>query len=109
LETSQFSAQGIPSTFIDLGRRSGGSPFAKAYRQIYIDFIFEDIPFLKRWIDMEWDHKWAHEFSDEVSRQVAEYYFNAYAESWQRDEVKAALESVPGIMQWDDHDIFGIY
>jgi len=57
---------------------------------------------------MDWDHKWKHEFSEEVARQVAEYYFNAYAESWERKEVKAALRSIPGIMQWDDHDIFGI-
>ena len=58
---------------------------------------------------MDWDNKWSHEFSEETSRQVAEYYFNAYGETWERDEVRAALRSVPGIMQWDDHDIFGIY
>ena len=56
---------------------------------------------------MDWDNKWSHEFSEETSRQVAEYYFNAYAESWERKEVRAALESIPGVMQWDDHDIFG--
>lgn len=40
--------------------------------QIYIDFIFEDIPFLKRWLKFDWDTKWSHEFSEETSRQVAE-------------------------------------
>jgi PhoD related phosphatase len=75
--------------------------------QTYIDFVFEDIPFLKRWIEMEWDHKWKNEFSEETLKQVAEYYFNAYTESWGRDEVKAANQNVPGTMQWDGHDIFG--
>jgi hypothetical protein len=56
---------------------------------------------------MDWDNKWSHEFSEETSRQCAEYYFNAYGEVWERDEVKAALRNIPGIMQWDDHDIFG--
>ena len=44
-----------------------------------IDFIFEDIPFLKRWIELDWDTKWKHEWSEETSRQAAEYYFNTYA------------------------------
>jgi phosphodiesterase/alkaline phosphatase D-like protein len=58
---------------------------------------------------MDWDRKWKHEFSEETSKQCAEYYFNAYAENWERDEVKSANQSIPGIMQWDDHDIFGFY
>lgn len=40
--------------------------------QIYIDFIFEDIPFLKRWLKFDWDTKWKHEFSEETSRYVGE-------------------------------------
>jgi hypothetical protein len=40
--------------------------------QIYIDFIFEDIPFLQRWLKFDWDTKWHHEFSEETSRHVAE-------------------------------------
>ena len=52
--------------------------------QIYIDFIFADIPFLTRWLKFDWEHKWKHEFSEETSRQVAEYYFNTYHETWER-------------------------
>lgn len=73
--------------------------------QIYIDFIFQDIPFLKRWLKFDWDHKWKHEFSEDTSRYVAEYYFNTYHETWERDEVRRALETVPSLMMWDDHDI----
>lgn len=74
--------------------------------QIYIDFIFADIPFLKRWLKFDWDRKWSHEFSEETSRQVAEYYFNTYHETWERTEVKKGLQTIPSLMMWDDHDIF---
>ncbi|KAL8292292.1 hypothetical protein RQP46_001758 [Phenoliferia psychrophenolica] len=74
--------------------------------QIYIDFIFKDIPFLKRWVEMEWEHKWTHEFSAETSMYCASYSFFTYFETWERPEVKAALRSAPALMMWDDHDIF---
>ncbi|CAF3487666.1 unnamed protein product [Rotaria sp. Silwood1] len=74
--------------------------------QTYIDFIFEDIPFLKHWIDMEWITKWSCDFQDDLREQVEQYHFNTYVENWERPEVKNALASIPSIMMWDDHDIF---
>jgi hypothetical protein len=75
--------------------------------QNYIDFIFEDIPFLRAWLNMEWNEKWTTDFRDDVKEQVEEYHFNTYAENWdRRSEVKKALTSIPGLMTWDDHDIF---
>lgn len=74
--------------------------------QNYIDFIFEDIPFLKRWIEMEWNVRWQHEFSAKTEAEVSEYHFNTYCENWERPEVKIALANVPALMSWDDHDIF---
>ncbi len=74
--------------------------------QNYIDFIFDDVPFLKRWVQMEWEIKWAHEFSDKTKQEVQEYHFNTYCENWERPEVKLALANVPALMSWDDHDIF---
>ncbi|KAK4697921.1 hypothetical protein P7C70_g8134, partial [Phenoliferia sp. Uapishka_3] len=74
--------------------------------QIYIDFIFKDVPFLAAWIKMEWDVKWAHEFSYETSEYCASYSFFTYLETWERPEVKSALCSAPALMMWDDHDIF---
>ena len=69
--------------------------------EIYSDFIFKDIPFLVRWLKMEWSDRWKHEFSEHTAKQTAEYYFNTYLENWERPEVKSALESVPALMQWD--------
>jgi len=75
--------------------------------QIYIYFIFKDIPFLKRWTqEMEYEVMYKHEFSEEVSRQCANYYFCTYAENWERPEVKRSLQTCPAIMSWDDHDMF---
>lgn len=75
--------------------------------QIYIDFIFEDIPFLRDWINMEWDQRWTYDFSEDSKAEVERYYFNTYAETWEyRLEVKLALRSIPSLMMWDDHDIF---
>jgi hypothetical protein len=74
--------------------------------QTYIDFIFEDVPYLKDWVDMEWNEKWTCDFRDDLKQQVEEYHFNTYAQNWERPEVKNALASIPSLMMWDDHDIF---
>ncbi|CAF0953173.1 unnamed protein product [Adineta steineri] len=74
--------------------------------QTYIDYIFEDVPFLKDWVDMEWNKKWTCDFRDDLKEQVEQYHFNTYVENWERPEVKNALASIPSIMMWDDHDIF---
>ncbi|CAF3823060.1 unnamed protein product [Adineta steineri] len=75
--------------------------------QNYIDFIFEDIPFLRAWLNMEWNEKWTTDYRDDVREQVEQYHFYTYAENWERrPEVKRALSSIPSLMMWDDHDIF---
>ena len=75
--------------------------------QNYIDFIFEDIPFLRAWVNMQWNEKWTCDFRDDLKEQVEQYHFNTYAENWNcRPEVKRALSSIPSVMMWDDHDIF---
>ncbi|CAF3565838.1 unnamed protein product [Rotaria socialis] len=57
---------------------------------------------------MEWNQKWALEFTDESKYAVKQYYFNNYAEHWERrPEMKKALGSIPSLMMWDDHAIFG--
>ena len=75
--------------------------------QSYIDFIFQDIPYLRDWVNMEWNEKWTCDFPDDLKVQVEQYYFYAYAENWDcRPEMKQALASIPSLMMWDDHDIF---
>jgi hypothetical protein len=75
--------------------------------QNYIDFIFEDIPFLRAWVNMQWNEKWTCDFRDDLREQVEQYHFNTYTENWnRRPEVKKALASIPSLMTWDDHDIF---
>ncbi|CAF0772633.1 unnamed protein product [Rotaria sordida] len=74
--------------------------------QNYIDFIFEDIPYLQDWVNMEWNKKWTSDFHNDLKEQVEEYHFNSYIQNWERKEVKNALASIPSLMMWDDHDIF---
>ncbi|CAF2510873.1 unnamed protein product [Rotaria sp. Silwood2] len=75
--------------------------------QNYIDFIFQDIPYLREWVNMEWNEKWTCDFRVDLKEQVEQYYFYAYAENWDcRPEMKKALASIPSLMMWDDHDIF---
>jgi hypothetical protein len=75
--------------------------------QNYIDFIFEDIPFIRAWVNMEWNEKWTTDFRDDLKEQVERYHFDTYAQNWDRRcEVKQALGSIPSLMMWDDHDIF---
>ncbi|CAF2835243.1 unnamed protein product [Rotaria sp. Silwood2] len=75
--------------------------------QNYVDFIFEDIPFLRAWINMAWNERWTTDFRDDLKEQVEQYHFYMYAENWDlRVEVKTALTSIPSLMMWDDHDIF---
>jgi hypothetical protein len=74
--------------------------------QNYIDFMFEDVPYLKEWVNMEWNEKWTCDYRDDLKQQVEEYHFNSYIQNWERPEVKNALASIPSLMTWDDHDIF---
>ena len=74
--------------------------------QNYIDFMFEDVPYLKKWVEMEWNKKWTCDYPDDLKEQVEEYHFNSYVQNWERPEVKKALASIPSVMTWDDHDIF---
>ena len=71
-----------------------------------VAFIVEDIPYLKDWVEMEWNEKWTCDFRDDLRQQVEQYHFNTYVENWERSEVKNALASIPSLMMWDDHDIF---
>ncbi|CAF4338988.1 unnamed protein product, partial [Rotaria sordida] len=50
--------------------------------QNYIDFIFDDIPFLYAWRNMEWNARWSTDFRDDLKKQVEQYHFNTYAENW---------------------------
>jgi len=75
--------------------------------QNYIDFLFEDIPFLRAWLNMEWNARWTTDFRHDVRQQIEEYHFNTYVENWhRRSEIRQALSSIPSLMMWDDHDIF---
>ena len=74
--------------------------------QTYIDYIFEDVPYLQDWVNMPWNEKWTCDFRDDLREQVEQYHFNTYVENWERPEVRNALSSIPSIMMWDDHDIF---
>ena len=75
--------------------------------QNYIDFISVDIPFLRAWVNMEWNEKWTTDFRDDLKEQVEQYHFYTYAENWNRyTEVQKVILSISSLMMWDDHDIF---
>ncbi|CAF3971055.1 unnamed protein product [Rotaria sp. Silwood2] len=56
--------------------------------QNYMDFMFEDIPYLKQWVDMEWNEKWTCDFRHDLEQQIEEYHFNSYVQNWERPEAK---------------------
>ena len=43
-----------------------------------------DIPYLRIWVNMEWNEKCTYDFRDDLKEQIEQYYFNAYAENWDR-------------------------
>ena len=47
---------------------------------------------------MEWNEKCTYDCRDDLKEQIEQYYFNAYAENWdRRPEMKEALTSIPSL------------
>ena len=66
--------------------------------QNYIDLIFQDISYLRIWVNTEWNEKCTYDCRDDLKEQIEQYYFNAYAENWdRRPEMKEALTSIPSL------------
>ena len=86
--------------------------------QLYFDSIWEDIPALKEWADLDRDAQLAYSVGPELERQIGDYYFATYCERWlkpsrggwtagtQERDCADAMARIPTIMMWDDHDIF---
>ena len=52
--------------------------------QNYNDFVIEDVQFLQHWSEMKWKDKWTCQLPDESKQEIEQYYFNNYAEHWER-------------------------
>ena len=74
--------------------------------QIYADRILFDVKWLKEWINFEYDKKWSIEMDEATLAEVARYYYDTYLDTYNRPEVRLALQNIPGLQQWDDHDSF---
>lgn len=86
--------------------------------QMYFDSIWDDLPELKEWADMDRSMQLAFAVSEELRLKISKYYFNKYCERWlkpsrgswsadpQERDSADAMARMPTVMMWDDHDIF---
>merc|ERR1719313_1291075 len=44
--------------------------------------------------------------TDSLQRHLHTFYFDMYVARWSAPAVSSVLAATPGVMMWDDHDIF---
>ena len=86
--------------------------------QVYFDSLWEDIPELKEWADLNREAQITYPVSSALQQRISDYYFNKYCERWlkparggwsrdtQERDSADAMARIPTVMMWDDHDIF---
>lgn len=77
--------------------------------QLYCDGIWK-APSLVAWTAIEdTDVKLAAEWTAEMQDQATRYYLDNYIENFCLEDVATAYATIPGVMVWDDHDIWDGY
>lgn len=74
--------------------------------QVYSDSLWQEVPELKAWVNLDWLQRKTRAFNQIMRAQVERFFENLYMSRWSQPEVSAALASIPSLMMWDDHDIF---
>jgi hypothetical protein len=74
--------------------------------QVYADPMWESLPELEAWNESKSILADYLPMEPELAARVEGFYFDLYLRRWAQPELAAALASVPGVMMWDDHDIF---
>ena len=74
--------------------------------QVYSDSMWQVVPELKAWVNLDWPQRKTRAFNQIMRAQVERFFENLYMSRWSQPEVSAALANIPSLMMWDDHDIF---
>ena len=74
--------------------------------QVYSDAMWQVVPELRAWVDLDWSQRAKRMFNQTMRAQVEKFFEGLYLDNWSQPEVAAVLASVPSVMMWDDHDIF---
>ncbi len=74
--------------------------------QVYADPIWTRIDGLDDFMTRDRAEQCAREPDAAERDEIAAFYFELYCRRWRQDHLREALASIPGVMMWDDHDIF---
>ncbi len=76
--------------------------------QVYSDPLWQDssCPDIVAWSQLPRDQRRKAQWTPALQTQVTAFFENLYLGKWSQPEVTLALASLPGVMMWDDHDIF---
>lgn len=74
--------------------------------QVYADPIWEAVPSIKQWNQLDDAGAYAAPFTATMQDEVERFYFDLYVERWNQSEVRHMMARVPSMAMWDDHDIF---
>jgi len=74
--------------------------------QVYADSIWETVPSVGEWAELNKDKRIKAKYSKPMQEQVSKFYFDLYINRWGQPEVSEVLGQIPTVMMWDDHDIF---
>jgi len=89
--------------------RHGAAPYHVMLQggdQVYADPMWESIPELEAWNESRSILADFLPMKPGLAAKIDDFYFDLYLRRWAQPEPAAALASVPGVMMWDDHDIF---
>ncbi len=76
--------------------------------QVYTDTFWQDptCPDIVAWSQLPRDQRRKAPWSAAMQTQVTAFFENLYLGKWSQAEVALTMASLPGVMMWDDHDIF---
>jgi len=74
--------------------------------QVYADQLWEAVPQLKRWIGKPLEEMADEQLTEDTLDHIGRFYSDLYCERWGQEEPAWVMSRVPGLMMWDDHDIF---
>jgi hypothetical protein len=76
--------------------------------QVYSDALWQDptCPDIVAWTQLTRDRRRKAPWTAAMQTQVTAFFEALYLARWSMPEVALPLASLPGVMMWDDHDIF---
>ncbi len=73
--------------------------------QIYADSIWDVVPSIKEWSELNKEDRQAYKPSSQMRKEIDDFYFYLYKSAWQKESAEI-MGRIPTLMMWDDHDIF---